>query len=151
MSLLLGRGDRPVLDRVFFEIGQGEARGIIGRSGAGTSTLARILTGLEPPTAGEVRIDGATLSQCGADRLGPAPGGAVLRRHRGREHRPDGRGARRCPPRGRPEEGARARAGGRAPSGLRRLERSTLFDRAVGNAGGRETRREEVGDRRADL
>jgi ATP-binding cassette subfamily C protein len=70
VSLILARGDKPVLDRVSFEVKPGEALGIIGRSGAGKSTLARVLTGLETPTAGEVRLDGATLSQYGADRLG---------------------------------------------------------------------------------
>jgi ATP-binding cassette subfamily C protein len=70
VTLILGRGEKPVLDRVSFEVGPGQALGIIGRSGAGKSTLARVLTGLEEPTAGEVRLDGATLSQYGPERLG---------------------------------------------------------------------------------
>jgi ATP-binding cassette subfamily C protein len=70
VTLIRAPGEAPVLDRVSFEIRPGEALGIIGRSGAGKSTLARVLTGLEPPTAGEVRLDGATLAQYGPDRLG---------------------------------------------------------------------------------
>lgn len=70
VSLILRRGEKPVLNQVSFGLGPGEALGIIGRSGAGKTTLARILTGLIPPSSGEVRLAGATLGQYGPDRLG---------------------------------------------------------------------------------
>jgi PrtD family type I secretion system ABC transporter len=70
VSLYLRRGDKPVLSQVSFQIKPGEALGIIGRSGAGKTTLARILMGLLPPTTGEVRLDGATLDQYGSETLG---------------------------------------------------------------------------------
>ncbi len=63
-------GDRPILQQVSFEVRPGEAVGVIGRSGSGKSTLARLLVGLMTPTAGEVRLAGATLEQYQPERLG---------------------------------------------------------------------------------
>jgi ABC-type nitrate/sulfonate/bicarbonate transport system ATPase subunit len=47
-----------VLEGVSFDVRAGEFVGIIGPSGCGKSTLFNILTGLEAPTAGEVRVLG---------------------------------------------------------------------------------------------
>jgi ATP-binding cassette subfamily C protein len=65
-----GSGERPILHRVSFNLRPGRALGVIGRSGSGKTTLARIVTGQVAPTAGEVRLAGATLDQYGAARLG---------------------------------------------------------------------------------
>ena len=43
---------------VTLSIPRGEVFGIIGRSGAGTSTLLRMITGLERPDSGRVHVDG---------------------------------------------------------------------------------------------
>jgi ABC-type polysaccharide/polyol phosphate transport system ATPase subunit len=43
-----------VLDRVTFEVSQGEALGIMGRNGGGKSTLLKILCGVYPPDSGTV-------------------------------------------------------------------------------------------------
>ena len=60
----------PALRNISFSVEPGQALGVIGPSGAGKSTLARVLTGVWPPAAGKVRIDGAALDQWPADELG---------------------------------------------------------------------------------
>jgi ATP-binding cassette subfamily C protein len=52
-----------------FNLGPGQALGVIGQSASGKSTLARILTGIWHPAGGKVRLDGASLEQYGADGL----------------------------------------------------------------------------------
>jgi lipoprotein-releasing system ATP-binding protein len=52
------RGPVPVLDAVSFKIERGEAMAITGPSGCGKSTLLYLLGALEPPSDGEVLIDG---------------------------------------------------------------------------------------------
>jgi len=47
---------------VNLEIKQGEIIGIIGRNGAGKSTLLKILTGITPPTEGEIIMHGKVAS-----------------------------------------------------------------------------------------
>ncbi|MEM8791638.1 MAG: type I secretion system permease/ATPase [Pseudomonadota bacterium] len=46
-----------------FAIEPGQALGVIGPSGAGKTTLAKVLTGIWKPAAGNVRLDGAALDQ----------------------------------------------------------------------------------------
>lgn len=59
-----------VLKAVSFNVEPGQAVGVIGPSGAGKSTLARALTGVWKPSAGRIRLDGATLDQYDEDVLG---------------------------------------------------------------------------------
>lgn len=47
------------LSGIDLAIGRGEAVGLVGESGSGKSTLGRILAGLEAPSDGHVRFDGA--------------------------------------------------------------------------------------------
>ncbi len=70
VTLAVRLADAPILSRVSFDIAAGEAIGIIGRSGSGKSSLAKVITGLIPPTAGEVRLGGATVAQYGSATLG---------------------------------------------------------------------------------
>jgi dipeptide transport system ATP-binding protein len=43
---------------VNFSLGKGKTLAVVGESGCGKSTLARMITLIDPPTAGEIRIDG---------------------------------------------------------------------------------------------
>ncbi|HMZ02830.1 MAG TPA: ABC transporter ATP-binding protein, partial [Burkholderiaceae bacterium] len=52
---------RPVLEGVDFTLREGEIVALLGRSGCGKSTLLRILAGLIPPDAGELRYRGQPL------------------------------------------------------------------------------------------
>ena len=67
----LRAGERPpILDGVSFHLEPGDAVGVIGPSASGKSTLARTLVGAMTPDHGEVRLDGATLSQWSDTSLG---------------------------------------------------------------------------------
>ena len=59
-SGLLGRSRREVraVNSVSLEVAQGETLGIVGESGCGKTTLARMLVGLTPPTDGRIEING---------------------------------------------------------------------------------------------
>jgi ATP-binding cassette subfamily C protein len=60
----------PVLRAINFKVEPGSALGVIGPSGAGKTTLAKVLTGVWRPAAGKVRIDGAALDQWPEDEIG---------------------------------------------------------------------------------
>ena len=64
-------GKRQViaLDAVSLSIPRGEMVSIIGPSGSGKSTLLNLIGGLDRPTAGAVRIDGADLAGLPDDEL----------------------------------------------------------------------------------
>jgi ATP-binding cassette subfamily C protein len=61
---------RPLLDNVTFVINPGEVVGLVGPSGVGKTTLIRALVGALEPTGGQVRLDGANISDWDSDRLG---------------------------------------------------------------------------------
>ena len=66
----------PVFQGLEFSLNPGDTVAVMGRSGSGKSTLLHILGLLEPPTGGDVRIDGvATAGLSEKER-------AALRRHK---------------------------------------------------------------------
>ncbi|KQZ83236.1 dipeptide/oligopeptide/nickel ABC transporter ATP-binding protein [Microbacterium sp. Root166] len=60
-----GAGQMKALDDVSFTLRSGQTIGLVGQSGSGKSTIAKILTQLESPTSGEVRLDGAPIPRRG--------------------------------------------------------------------------------------
>lgn len=60
----------PLLRAVSLRLGPGQILGVIGPSGAGKTTLARVAAGALSPDAGTVRLDGASLDDWDPDRLG---------------------------------------------------------------------------------
>lgn len=54
-------GPTKVLDDVSFDIYAGMTVAVVGESGSGKSTTARCITGLLPPTTGQILFDGETL------------------------------------------------------------------------------------------
>ena len=68
-------GRRRILkavDGVGFSVGRGETFALVGESGCGKSTVARVIVGLLPPSGGAVRFDGV--------QLGPSRSAEVRRR-----------------------------------------------------------------------
>ncbi|MEJ2409327.1 MAG: ATP-binding cassette domain-containing protein, partial [Novosphingobium sp.] len=63
-----GRPAHPVLSDVSLTIERGAAVGVIGESGLGKSTVARVVAGLLGPVSGSVLLDGKPLSPKLADR-----------------------------------------------------------------------------------
>jgi len=52
-------GGREVLKGIDLQIPAGQFVAVVGRSGGGKTTLMRLITGLDQPTAGEVAVNGA--------------------------------------------------------------------------------------------
>lgn len=54
--------ERPILSDITFMLKAGSSLGILGRSGSGKSSLARLLVGIDRPTTGTVRFGGRSLT-----------------------------------------------------------------------------------------
>lgn len=53
------------VDRVSFQVRQGEIFGLLGANGAGKTTVIKMLTGIQPPTGGEGAVAGADMRRAG--------------------------------------------------------------------------------------
>jgi ATP-binding cassette, subfamily B, bacterial len=62
-------GGAPVLEGVSFEIRPGEVLGVVGRTGAGKTTLTRLICRLYDPTAGVIRLDGRDIREAALPAL----------------------------------------------------------------------------------
>ncbi len=72
-----GDSDLVILREIDLDVTPGEAVAIVGASGSGKSTLLAILAGLDTPTAGTVRLDGADLFALDEDARAELRGRAV--------------------------------------------------------------------------
>lgn len=75
-------GGRTIVSDIDLDVGHGEMVALVGRNGSGKSTLIRSLTGLRPPVAGTVHVDGTDLLALPARRR------AGLLAHVGQEEGP---------------------------------------------------------------
>jgi putative ABC transport system ATP-binding protein len=62
-------GPVRALDSINLDIYPGELIGVIGRSGAGKTTLVNMVSGTDTITSGEVIVDGLSIHQLGESRL----------------------------------------------------------------------------------
>jgi putative ABC transport system ATP-binding protein len=68
-SFFQGKRSVTALDHVDLSIAKGEMVSIVGPSGSGKSTLLNLIGGLDRASAGEVELDGQTLSRLSDDEL----------------------------------------------------------------------------------
>ncbi|MDP3900849.1 MAG: cell division ATP-binding protein FtsE [bacterium] len=61
--------DKAALENVSFEIEQGEFVSLVGKSGAGKTTVIRLLMAEERPTSGKVLFEGKNVAEISSSRL----------------------------------------------------------------------------------
>jgi ATP-binding cassette subfamily C protein CydCD len=69
VSFAYGRGERPALRGVSFEVPDGQTVALVGRSGAGKTTCAHLLLRFWDPQLGRISIDGRDLRELRLDDL----------------------------------------------------------------------------------
>lgn len=62
--------DHPILRQVDFDLPAGKSLALLGPSGSGKSSLAKLIVGVWSPTSGHVRLDGADISHWEETQLG---------------------------------------------------------------------------------
>ena len=55
--------EMPVLHGIDFAVGEGEMVGLLGPNGSGKTTLIKLLSGVLPPSEGQIYLDGSGLSR----------------------------------------------------------------------------------------
>jgi sulfonate transport system ATP-binding protein len=59
--------DHLAIDKINIQVDQHEIIALVGTSGCGKSTLLRILSGLDTPTSGQVKLNGTIVSEPSSD------------------------------------------------------------------------------------
>ncbi|MBX3670856.1 MAG: type I secretion system permease/ATPase [Rhodocyclaceae bacterium] len=73
--ILSGRNkEHIILRQIDFELPAGQTLGIVGPSGSGKSSLAKVIAGVWSPTSGHVRIDGAEIDHFDQSQIGACRG-----------------------------------------------------------------------------
>jgi len=62
-------GDFLALQGIDLQVQEGEFLAVVGKSGAGKSTLINMVTGIDRPTSGEVRVGTQTIQDMNEDRI----------------------------------------------------------------------------------
>lgn len=65
LTKIYEKSERPSLDKVSFRVAEGEFIGIMGASGSGKTTLLNVLSTIDSPTSGEIKISGVSLQKLG--------------------------------------------------------------------------------------
>jgi len=68
-NISLTLGDRKVLDRIDFTVKPGEIVALLGSSGAGKSSVFRLLIGEERPSLGSIKLDNFCLEELSAESV----------------------------------------------------------------------------------
>lgn len=63
VSFAYGKLDKPFIRNFNFHIGSGQSIAIVGASGSGKSTVAKMISSLYQPWTGEIRFDGVPVSK----------------------------------------------------------------------------------------
>jgi len=61
-------GEYPALKGIDLRVKSGEFTAVIGKSGAGKSTMVNMITGIDDPTAGEIFVNGSPVHQLNEDQ-----------------------------------------------------------------------------------
>ena len=83
--------ERPVLPDLSFSVPAGQTVALVGTTGAGKTTIAKLIARFYDPTSGAVTLDGVDLRDLAQSRAAPPrrdgdPGELHVRRHRRRQH-----------------------------------------------------------------
>ena len=68
-DLVVGFGERAVLDHLSLDVRRGEILGFVGASGSGKSVLMRTIIGLIPKTHGTIQVAGMTLETASVEEI----------------------------------------------------------------------------------
>jgi ATP-binding cassette subfamily C exporter for protease/lipase len=71
VSLYLSGREKPILDHIDLDILPGTVTVVVGPSGSGKSSLAKVILGVWPQTSGDVFLDGVPIDRWSRSELGP--------------------------------------------------------------------------------